>query len=394
MERSEDIFIRAGTPPAPPSVSRMVRRRRARRRRRRRAAAWAVAVGLAGAGVVVVAEAGLFQWRYHRVGHALVVHERASITRVRATPGACTSLAGDGPVTVLDGVAVHGNLVAPSIGLDAPVVEGNGDAQLAIAVGHDSASTWPAPLGTTVLSGHDVTWFSQVAKLAPGSMVEFVTPCVTYQYAVTGSHVVPAGSQVLSGPDGKLDLVTCYPLNALYLTPNRYVVESNLVKVLDAGRPVAVPPAYFVPWVPAPAPLADQGLDLASNETPLGSLTLEGQPSAAWMQSSAPLQTHEALLALYFGALRSAEQNQPAWWAQLAPSVPFAAAHALAGGDVVGNDLRLESTMTVDGSTVTGATLTGAPVLSGADGGHYTVSMSAAVVGGVFQITAFTLQPA
>jgi sortase A len=81
-----------------------------------------------------------------------------------------------------------------------------------------------------------------------------VTPCVTYQYAVTGAHVVPAGSPVFSGPDGKLDLVTCYPLNALYLTPNRYVVEANLVNVLDAGRPVAVPPAYFVPWVPAPAP--------------------------------------------------------------------------------------------------------------------------------------------
>jgi len=54
-----------------------------------------------------------------------------------------------------------------------------------------------------VLSGHDVTWFSQVDKLVPGSLVEFVTPCVIYQYAVTGTQVVPAGSPVFSGPNGR-----------------------------------------------------------------------------------------------------------------------------------------------------------------------------------------------
>ena len=352
------------------------------------------AVALVAAGGVLVGQVGLFGWRYHVTGHALATQERVAIDAARTSPASCRPAAPSASVTVIDGWGVHGELEVPTIGLDAPVVEGTGDAALAVAVGHDPSSTWPSPSGTAVLSGHDVTWFSQVGRLAPGDALDYVTPCTTYHYRVADHEVVRAGTSLASGSQGRLDLVTCYPLNALYLTPQRYVVEADLVSVADTGAAPAPPPAYPVPTVPAPPALAAQGLDLAANPTPLGSLTLTGSPSRTWQQSSAPLDVHTALLELYFGAVRSAEQDRGDWWNALAPSVPMTDAGALVGARPAGNAAPIQATLDVEGSTVTGATLTAAPEVTGPARRTWRVSMTATVTAGVFSITAFSVSPA
>lgn len=364
------------------------------RRRLRRGSAWLVAGALVAAGAVLVGQVGLFGWRYHVTGHALVSREHAVIAAAHSSHAACAPGASGSAVTVVDGWGVHGELEAPAIGLDAPVVEGTGDAALAVAVGHDPSSTWPAPSGTTVLSGHDVTWFSQVGRLAPGDTLEYVTPCTTYRYQVADHRVVQAGTPLSSGSPGRLDLVTCFPLNALYLTSRRYVVEADLVSVTDTGAAPTPPPAYPVPTVPAPPALAAEGLSLAANPTPLGSLELAGSPSIAWQQSAAPLEVHTALLELYFGAVRSAEQDQAGWWAALAPTVPLGDAGALVDATPAGNAAPIQATLDVTGTTVTGATLTAAPRVAGAAHPVWRVTMAATVSGGSFTITSFSVAPA
>ncbi len=390
----------APVPPGAPGPShgpgRHRLRQRRRRRRLRRRAGWVVAGTLVAAGGVLVGQVGLFGWRYHVTGHALVTREHAVIAAAHSSHGACQPATSgtSGAVTVVDGWGVHGELEAPAIGLDAPVVEGTGDAALAVAVGHDPSSTWPAPSGTTVLVGHDVTWFSQVGRLVPGDTLDYVTPCTTYRYQVADHRVVQSGTPLSSGSPGRLDLVTCFPLNALYLTSRRYVVEADLVSVIDTGAVPAPPPTYPVPTVPAPPALAAEGLGLSANPTPLGSLALAGSPSIAWQQSATPLEVHTALLELYFGALRSAEQNQPAWWAALAPTVPLADAGALVGATPSGNAAPIQATLEVTGATVTGATLTAAPTVTGPAHPTWRVTMTATVVGGSFTITAFSVAPA
>jgi hypothetical protein len=142
--------------------------------------------------------------------------------------------------------------------------------------------------------------------------------------------------------------------------------------------------------VAAPAALSQQGLDLDHNAATVGSLEVTGTASPAWRQSDAPLGAHVALLALYFGGLRSAEQDQPTWWSALSPQVPFGAAQPLVGTADATSDIT-NSTVEVRGTAVVGATLTGTLQVPGKGAGAYTVSMSATVQGGAFEITAWQL---
>ncbi len=347
-------------------------------------------MALVAAGLYLVVGVASFEWSYHHVGHQALAREHAVIAKARRTPAACTS--GDGPVADVGGVQVHGTLEATSIGLDAPVVEGTDDPQLAVGVGHDPASVWPSSPGTVVLSAHDVTWFSRIGQLGAGATLDFVSPCVTYQYAVTGSSVVKAGSPVFNGPGSRLVLVSCYPFTALYLTPDRYLVNATLVKVTDAVSHPAALASYLVPTVPAPAPLAAQGLGLATNDAPLGTLTISGTPSPAWQQSTNPLDVHEALLALYFGALRAAEQRQEAWWSDLAPDVPWSGASALGGATVARNDAPVDAVFDVVGADVEGLSLSSSPVVTGGPTpGRFHLSLTAAIEHGDLELTSFQL---
>ncbi len=347
-------------------------------------------MALIAAGLYLVVGVASFEWGFHHVGHQLAAHEHAVIAKARRTPAACTN--GDGPVADVDGVQVHGTLEASSIGLDAPVVEGTDDAQLAVAVGHDPASVWPSSQGTVVLNAHDVTWFSRIDQLGPGAVLDFVSPCVTYRYTVTGTSIVKAGAPVLNGPGSRLVLVSCYPFTALYLTPDRYLVDATLVKVTDGASHHAILANYPVPVVPAPTALAAQGLGLATNDAPLGTLTVSGTPSPAWQQSTNPLDVHEALLALYFAALRAAEQRQEAWWSDLAPGVPWSAARALWGATVAHNNAPVDAVFDVTGADVTALSVSSSPVIAGGSTpGRFHLNVTAAIEHGDLVLTSFQL---
>jgi sortase A len=223
--------------------------------------------------------------------------------------------------------------------------------------------------------------------------MSMVTPCHTFVYTVTGHSIVKAGSPVFQTVHGRLVLVTCYPLNALYLTPNRYLVEATLNAVTNAGQvtdPNPTSGAAPPPSVPAPPALLAQGLDLAHNETPLGVLTFSGTPTAAWTQSPAPLQAEAVVLELYFAALRSAEQDQAGWWMALAPQVPFAATGDLHGVSTPQTVRPLQPSLDMEGTTLTGATVSTSLRVPA---GTFSVTMTASVVNGQLEMTGFSMQP-
>lgn len=369
-------------------------RRRARSRHRKlQFVGWSVAAVMLGVGAWFLFSVGSLEWNYREVGASLETHIQSVIAHSTSDPSACTSSSGTGTVATVDGFALAGNLVAPSISLDAPVVEGTGSSELAVAVGHDPTSIWPSTNGTAVLSGHDVTWFSGLGHLQPGAEVDYQTACRIFQYIVISSHVVKSGTPLPSSSGGRLALITCYPLNALYVTPNRLVVEAELVRVRYHPIGMAQPTSFAIPTVPAPAALSHEGLDLDDNSATVGSLEITGKPSPSWAQSDAPLGAHVALLSLYFGALRSAEQNQPTWWSALSSAVPFSAAQPLVGTPPSTSDI-VNSTIEVQGTTVLGGTLSATVQVPGSSGGSYRVTMTATVQGGAFQITVWKLTKA
>lgn len=340
-----------------------------------------IALGLSLAGSI-----GWFYWRSHSVGDALTSQEREAMASSDASCGAPAPLSG--------ALQVEGLLQASSIGLTAPVVQGTGNAQLDVAVGHDPGSAWPGTSGTMVLAAHDVTWFSEIDHLRRGDSVTFTEACKIFRYQVTGAQVVRTGSPIQSTDTSTLALVTCYPLNALFLTSQRYVLDARLVSATQTrAAPPTVATLSPAPTVSVPAPLAAQDLSLQNNPVPLGTLDLTGSPSSAWQESPRPIQVEASVLELYFGALRSAQQDQTGWWNQLAPGVPFSAAAALNGASLVGNGAEVIPTLDVDGTKVTGATLTADPELEGANApGTYEVTMKVTVRGNDLVITGWQME--
>jgi sortase A len=352
------------------------------------------------AGIGIVAQIGAFYHHSSTAGNNLVSQERKEIARAAASPGACQTRLGaaggggawsaalgsgaDAP----GGQRTYGLLEAPALGMVAPVLQGTGDSVLSDAVGHDPASVWPGQAGTTVLSAHDVTWFSRIAQLKPGNEIRYVTPCRTYTYRVTSHAVVTAGSPVYGGKVTRLVLDTCYPFDALFITSTRYLVYADLISSAPTHAMAARPGRWPPPAVPAPAMLAAQGLDLAHNPAPLGTLRLTGSPARAWRQSSAPLQFEAAALAGYFGIIRSAVQEKQAWWADLAPPVPASAAGPLWGGQLKSYDSKLLTTLHVTGARPVTAMLSAMVTVTGPNGpGSYTLTVTETVRAGKLLVT-------
>jgi len=363
------------------------------------------------AGLVVAGGLADFYRHSATVGSALIHREQRSAARIRTSghcvagfpstgpPSVTGSLPVPDPAVTSGSVTVSGAtptpyalLTAQGIGLDAPIVEGIDGAELDVAVGHVPASAWPGVTGTSVLAAHDVTWFSRIDQLQTGDVLSVVTPCTTFEYTVDSHQVVQAGTAIFQTTAPRLVLTTCYPTDALFLTTQRYVLYASLDRVLATGAPTRTAPAAPVPTVPAPPALVAQGLDLNHNPAPLGALALTGTPTPAWQQSTAPLDDEAAVLRLYFAALRSASQDQTAWWADVAPGIPLGAAASLVGTQVTHNDVTFDPVLDVSGGTMVGASLTTAPDLSGGRApGPYSVTMTAAVVSGNLVVTGWTM---
>jgi sortase A len=363
------------------------------------------------AGLTLATQIYVFYRHSDTVGAALIHQQERSAVRIRAA-GRCTEALPPAPT----GAPAAGSLALPEtsgtptptattgsptvyallrvtkIGLVAPIVQGADTPELSVAVGHLPASSWPGPTGTSVLAAHDVTWFSQIDQLAPGDDLSVVTACQTYVYTVDSHEVVQTGSIIDQTSAPRLVLTTCYPTNALFLTSQRYVLFASLTRILDSGSPTGTTATAPVPEVPAPAALVAQGLDLQHNSAPLGSLVLTGSPSPEWSQSTAPLDDEAAVLSLYFAALRSASQNQQAWWAAVAPGVPFTRASPLVASTVTFNASVFDPVLDVDGATLVGASLSTRPVLAGnARPGSYQITMQATVVGGQLVVAGWTM---
>ena len=316
-------------------------------------------------------------WQIHssRGQDALLRSANHSLDRSRGKPCSQSTPASDGQLA--------GVLAMPKLNVTAPVEQGIDDAELNVAVGHADSTPLPGTPGTAVLLAHDVSYFANIDQLAPGDVVNYQDGCVTDVFQVVGHTIVQAGAPVPQLSGTALVLDTCWPTNALWYTPNRYLVEAQEVSVKtsktapNSTAPQSWPTGYTST---APAPLVAQGLTLAQNEAPMGTLVLNGTPSSTWAQSPAPLAVEAAGLAAYFGGLKAADQHQTDWWNALAPGVAMPT--PLSGAWVSGHDSPLDVTITAQGTTPTAITLSTLVTLSGgAAPGRYQETVTEAIHG-------------
>ena len=115
----------------------------------------------------------------------------------------------------------------PAIGVDAPVVQGDGWEQLKKGVAQHLGTPDPGQNGNVVLSGHNDVFgevFRNLDRLKPGDVVTLFTVQQQYTYVVTGTQIVmPTQVQVMNPtPNATLTLISCHP----YLVDNHRIVVS------------------------------------------------------------------------------------------------------------------------------------------------------------------------
>jgi sortase A len=113
----------------------------------------------------------------------------------------------------------------PALGVDAPIVQGDGWEQLKKGVGQHLGSTDPGRAGNAVFSAHDDVFgeiFRDLNQLKPGDQVILYTTQQQYVYVVTGSQIVPPTQVEVMNPtsDATVTLITCYP----YMVDNKRIV--------------------------------------------------------------------------------------------------------------------------------------------------------------------------
>jgi sortase A len=287
-------------------------------------------------------------------GGKRLLHESFETSTTTVTPGAAkgkvrTAAVCEPFLPSAQSQSTHlvGVLELPELDVRAPVVQGVTDSVLNIAVGHDAASPWPGLPGLSILEAHDVSYFSNISSLRIGQRLTWVDGCGTSTFRVVSTEVASPGAP-LSGPSGGtgLALVTCWPTDALWWTPDRYIVEASYVSTThSAHQPVAPPEDLPDLRVPAPPALLAEGLTLATNAPLLGTLAVIGRPSEAFTEGPDALDIQALGLEAYFATQKSVAGGDLAWWDAI--SVP-----GLALPTAWSNQSLVNVTIDVNGSAV------------------------------------------
>lgn len=115
----------------------------------------------------------------------------------------------------------------PALGVDAPVVQGDGWEQLKKGVAQHLGTPNPGENGNLVLSAHNDIFgelFRELDRLQPGDVVILYTNQRQYVYVVTGTQIVEPTRVEVMAPTANpvITLVSCYP----YLIDNQRIVVS------------------------------------------------------------------------------------------------------------------------------------------------------------------------
>ncbi|MFB5190699.1 class D sortase [Alicyclobacillus fastidiosus] len=214
-----------------------------------------------------------------------------------------------------------GRVSIPKLGLEAPLLEGTDDAQLAVGAGHLASSVLPGRNGTSIIAAHNATWFHRINDLTAGDAIEVDTSYGSYSYVVTGSRIESVGQNVINTIGPTIALEACYPLNALYLTSERYFVFAKEVnrksKTYQSSPPAHSNVGYNID---VPLPLREEGITLKTNPVPMGNLSYTGTPSLSYQQSDMPLMATDALVQLYIAWVHANADRNTQWMKLLAGS--------------------------------------------------------------------------
>ncbi|EOL46479.1 class D sortase [Enterococcus caccae] len=127
-----------------------------------------------------------------------------------------------------------GEVVIDKVGINEPLYYGDSEEILRLGAGQYIGSMIPGDLGATLIGGHNLPSFGKIYYLEPGDKVEIHTHYGNYTYQVTEVKVADYKDPTINTKLGdrskrSLILYTCYPLDAIGLTPERVFVSADYV---------------------------------------------------------------------------------------------------------------------------------------------------------------------
>jgi sortase A len=125
--------------------------------------------------------------------------------------------------------ATLGMLEIPRLALSTPVLSGDDDATLDIAVGHLPDTPLPWEPGNSAFAAHRDGLFRPLRNIRVGDEVRVRTLRGEFIYRVREMKVVlPTDLSVLASSDAPtLTLITCYPFNFVGNAPKRFIVHAD-----------------------------------------------------------------------------------------------------------------------------------------------------------------------
>ncbi|WYJ98945.1 hypothetical protein A5821_000019 [Enterococcus sp. 7F3_DIV0205] len=127
-----------------------------------------------------------------------------------------------------------GEVVIDKVGINEPLYYGDSEEILRLGAGQYIGSMIPGDLGTTLIGGHNLPSFGKIYYLEVGDEINIHTHYGDYTYQVTEVKVADYKDPTINTKLGdrtkrSLILYTCYPLDAIGLTPERVFVSADYV---------------------------------------------------------------------------------------------------------------------------------------------------------------------
>jgi sortase A len=122
-------------------------------------------------------------------------------------------------------------VIAPSIGLDAIVLEGVDEDELNASPGHLPGSALPGERGNAVISAHRDRHFNHLDALDVGDTLTTEANMHQVRWVVVSKRVIPRNSPALfRTADATLTLTTCWPMRYVGPAPERLIVTAKPLK--------------------------------------------------------------------------------------------------------------------------------------------------------------------
>lgn len=136
-----------------------------------------------------------------------------------------------------------GEVVIDKVKINEPLYYGDSEEILRLGAGQYIGSMIPGDLGTTLIGGHNLPSFGKIYYLEPGDQVSIRTHYGDYTYQVTEVNIADykdptINTKLADRSKRSLILYTCYPLDAIGLTPERVFVSADYVSRTNHRREI------------------------------------------------------------------------------------------------------------------------------------------------------------